>query len=92
MTDTHEDGFKRVGEIARQAVREKITAMLEPAIALNAPDAQQAVLLGALAGAVECFVCGSREGSSRERLKQALCEVVSDFVDQAKDQLIAGIQ
>ena len=87
---TEDDGFDRVGEIARQAVREKITAMMVPA--LGHPEAMQAVILGAMAGAVECFVCAASEGVSRERLKEALRDVVADFVDQAKDQLTAGMQ
>ncbi len=85
-----DDSFERVGEIARTAVREKVTAMLEPATV--SPEAMQAVVLGALAGAVECFVCAADEGTTRERLKEALRDVVTDFVDQAKDQLFAGFQ
>ena len=92
MGEMDEDGFAQVGEIARQAVGEKIRAMLQPAQMLNSADAQQAVILGALGACVECFVCAAREDISRERLKQALREVVSDFVDQTKDQLVAGIQ
>ena len=83
-----EDVFARIGEIARQAVREKVTAMLEPAEG----EAAQAVVLGALAGAVECFVCAANPGATRERLKEALSNVVADFVDQASDQLMAGLQ
>lgn len=87
-----DDGFARVGEIARQAVYEKIKAMLEPTVMLNSSEAQQAVILGALAGCVECFVCSVRQDVSREQLKETLRIVVADFVDQTKDQLVAGIQ
>jgi len=87
-----DDGFERVGEISRQAVKEKVLAMLQPSVILDAPDAQQAVLLGALAATVECFVCAAGEGVSRDRLKAALGTVVADFVDQAKDRLGAGLQ
>lgn len=82
-----EDVFSRIGETARQAVKEKVFEMLKPA-GVSA-EAMQAVVLGALAGAVECFVCASNEGTSRDRLKEALCGAVVDFVDQAKDQLKA---
>jgi hypothetical protein len=81
--------FDRVGEVARRAVREKIAAMLEPASVSR--EATHAVLLGSIAGAIECFVCAADDGTSRERLKEGLRDVVSDFVDQAKDQLRSGL-
>jgi hypothetical protein len=87
MSEMPEDVFSRIGETARSTVRATIADMLKPAEV--SADAMQAVILGALAGAVESFVCASNEGTSRERLKQALCDVVVDFVDQAKDQLKA---
>jgi hypothetical protein len=79
-----EDLFQKVGDLARAAVREQVTSMMEPVAAY--PDAVQAIVLGAIAGVVECFVLSSKEGVTRERLKEALRDVVSDFVDQVKDQ------
>jgi hypothetical protein len=83
------DVFDRIGQVARQAVLEQVTHLLQ---ASDNREAQQAVVLGAIGGAVECFVCAASEGVSRERLKDALRDVVSDFIDQAKDHLIAGVQ
>jgi hypothetical protein len=90
MSSMPDDVFQRFGEIARRAVRSQVKGMLEPAEVSS--DAMQAICLGALAGAVECFVCAADPGTSRERLKSALCDVVADFVDQAKDELAAGLQ
>lgn len=88
LSEMPDDIFSKFSEIARSAVREKIMAMLSGAS--GHPEAMQAVVLGAMAGAVEGFVCAANEGVSRERLKEALRDVVTDFVDQASDQLMAG--
>jgi hypothetical protein len=90
MSEMPEDVFSGLGEIARKAVRDKIKDMLEPA-SIH-PEAMQAVILGSMAGAVECFVCAANEGTSRDRLKEALRDLVADFVDQASDQLVAVMQ
>lgn len=90
MSAMPDDVFQRFGEIARKSVRDQVVGMLEPASV--SAEAMQAIVLGALAGAVEAFVCAANEGTSRERLKEALRDAVTDFVDQAKDELLAGAQ
>lgn len=89
MADLPDSEFSRLVERARRAVRREVKRLLEDA---QGRETQQAVVLGAVAGAVESFVCAADEGVSRDRLKNALSDVVIDFVDQVKDQLAGGLQ
>jgi hypothetical protein len=80
--------FSRVTEEVRGTVRRVIMDCL--AATSGQPEAAQAVILGGVAGAVEAFVAAASETVTRDRLKEALRDVVTDFVDQAKDQLVGG--
>lgn len=45
----------------------------------------QDVVLGALAGVVQCWVCACNPGAGRERIAEALTDTIVDFVNQAVD-------
>lgn len=45
----------------------------------------QDVILGALAGVVQCWVCSCNPGAGRARITEALTQTIDDFVGQAID-------
>lgn len=79
MTD--DEGFERVAETVRQSVGTYVLGLVTEAEPYA--DATQAVLLGALAGVVECFVAKAQ--TPLPRTMEALCDAVRDFARQAHE-------
>lgn len=73
-----------MADFMRTSVRELII----PAVAqCKGMEAVQDLMLGALAGVVECWVCSCNADATDARISEALKETIDDFVSQAREGL-----
>lgn len=78
-----------MAEVARQSVRHLITPLVA---ASDDMAAVHDLMLGALAGVVECWVCCCNPGAGKERIAEALKGAIDDFVVQALEAQRGPIQ
>lgn len=78
-------------DVIANQMTDAVRALIKPNVAACLDmDEVQSVVLGALAGVVQCWVAACNPGAGKARIAEALKDTIDDFVGQAVDIRTSG--